>query len=185
MRQQEHKHTSIQTVKNPIKRYRVLQTLQAKSQIALLFFMFIIGVEAQSSLSKTMNRPIVKKGNNGEVLKASYGDRLAIHVIGRNDSKKSPKKYATILANAFANRKYTDNPIYITVTYEKRNKAGHTLAIIYMDGSRYKTKQGYNVFTPEQIGKAIRLITKRYVEIYGSRYVIKKGVKPNLIANIN
>lgn len=128
-----------------------------------------------------MDRPIVKKGNAGDAGVASNNDRLSIHIIGRKDTKRSPKEYAIILANAFADRKFTDHPVYITVTYENRNTSGQTLASIFMDGGRYKTNEGHNVFTPEQIGKSIKAICKRYVEIYGDKHIIKKGTTLNLL----
>ncbi len=122
-----------------------------------------------------MNAPVVKQGDAGDATLASYDDRLAIHITGRNDANMPTEKYATMLAGAFADRKYTDKPMYITVTYSERDQEGETFATIYMDGSRYKTKDGYNVFTPEQIGKAIKTISNTHVTRHGDKHVIKSN----------
>lgn len=150
--------------------------MRTKTQIitlSLVAFCAFSAINAQDTEAK-ISAPVVKKGDAGDATLASYNDRLAIHIIGRNDGNMSPRKYATMLANAFADMKYTDKPMYITVTYEKRDTAGETQAIIYMDGSDYKTKEGYNVFTPEQIGQAIKTISNIHVVKHGDKHVIKR-----------
>lgn len=150
--------------------------MSTKRQIATLS-LIVLGafgtIKAQDTKTK-INAPIIKKGHAGDAAIASNDDRLAIHIIGRNDGNLPPKKYATMLANAFADRKYTDKPMYITVTYEKRDTAGETQAIIYMDGGDYKNKDGYNVFTPEQIGSAIKTISNIHVVRHGERHIIEE-----------
>jgi hypothetical protein len=113
------------------------------------FYIFDVCRSGANSPPKTVDRPMVKKGDAGDAAVASNDDRLAIHVTGRHGASMPTKKYATMLANAFADRKYTDKPMYITVTYSERDEEGETFATIYMDGGRYRTKEGYNVFTPE------------------------------------
>ena len=149
--------------------------MTSKKQIMALSLIFLgaFGTIKAQETHEILKAPVVKKGNAGDAAVASNDDRLAIHIIGRNDGNMSPKKYARMLANAFADRKYTDKPMYITVTYEKRNTAGETQAIIYMDGGDYKTKEGYNVFTPEQIGHAIKTISNIHVMKHGDKHVIK------------
>lgn len=125
---------------------------------------------------------MVKKGDAGDAAVASNDDRLAIHVTGRHGASMPTKKYATMLANAFADRKYTDKPMYITVTYSERDEEGETFATIYMDGGRYRTKEGYNVFTPEQIGAAIKIISNIHVVRHGNKHVIKDKPKAKRLA---
>lgn len=162
-------HKNYHQKEKPMRPKRQIITL---SLIALCAFGTI---KAQDTNAK-IKAPIVKKGDAGDATFASYNDRLAIHIIGRNDGKMPPKKYATMLANAFADPKYTDKPMYITVTYEKRDTAGETQAVIYMDGGDYKTKEGYNIFTPEQIGQAIKTISNIHVVKHGDKHVIKEAV---------
>jgi hypothetical protein len=77
--------------------------------------------------------------------------------------------------------------MYITVTYEERDEDGKTLAGIYMDGIPYETKEGYNLFTPEQIGGAgaIQALGNIFVERHGDKHVLKDGVNPTLIVSLN
>ena len=106
--------------------------MSTKRQIAILSIV-VLGLFSTIKAQEThgiLKAPIVKKGNAGDAAVASNNDRLAIHIIGRNDGNMPTQKYATMLANAFADRKYTDKPMYITATYEKRDTAGETQAII-------------------------------------------------------
>ena len=143
--------------------------------LSLIFLGTFCTIKAQRNKA-ILKVSVVKKGDAGHAAVASFDDRLSIHIIGRNDGKMSPKEYATMLAGAFADRKYTDKPMYITVTYEKRDKSGETRAIIFMDGISDKTKEGYEFFTPEQIGASIKTITHIHVARHGDKHVIKSKV---------
>ncbi|KYG79359.1 hypothetical protein AWW67_13370 [Roseivirga seohaensis] len=143
--------------------------------------------KVEAAKKQVMNSPVIFEGDAGDATLASYDKKMAIHIIGRNEGKMSAEEYAKLLANAFADRKFTDKPMYITVTYEERDEDGKTLASIYMDGLSYKTKEGYNLFTPEQIGGAgaIQAIGNIFVERHGDQNVLKDGVSPTLIVGLN
>tara|TARA_R110000796_G_scaffold96719_1_gene203208 strand:- start:670955 stop:671512 length:558 start_codon:yes stop_codon:yes gene_type:complete len=143
--------------------------------------------KVEAAKQQVINSPVIFEGDAGDATLASYSKRLSIHIIGRNEGKMSAEEYSKILANAFADRKFTDKPMYITVTYEERDEDGKTLASIYMDGLSYKTKEGYNLFTPEQIGGAgaIQAIGNIFVERHGDKNVLKDGVSPTLIVGLN
>jgi hypothetical protein len=131
----------------------------------------MVNVEIQEM--EAFMSPIVKKGDAGMAAVASNNNRLAIHVTGRNGGNMSAKDYAVALANAFADRRYTDKPMRITVTYNNRDQAGDTFATIYMDGGRYKTKEGIQAFMPEQILEAIQLICDIHVARHGNNHIIE------------
>jgi len=127
-----------------------------------------------------MNAPAVKAGSVIDAENASENGRLAIHIYGAKGSKMSAEQYAKTLANAFADRKYTDKPMYITVTHEENDKFPRTAAVIFMNGNDY-FKNGTGTFTPEQIGGAIQIITSDFVAKHGSALIIPENVQPNFI----
>jgi len=141
------------------------------------------GVESNEGV-KANAAPIVLAGDVGDAIDASRGDKFAIHISGGELSQKSAKEYAKVLANAFADRRFTDKPMYITVTHEETSKERASLAIVYMDGVRYS----YNdvaTFTPEQVGGAIKIISNDFVDEHGNHLVLPEDVEPVVIASLN
>lgn len=143
--------------------------------------------KVEAAKQQVVNSPVMFEGSAGDAALASNHKKLAIHIIGRNEGKMPAEEYAKILANAFADRKFTDKPMYITVTYEQGDVPGNTVAAIFMDGVRYKTKEGYNLFTPEQIGGAgaIQTLGNIFVEKHGDKNVLKEGISPTLIVGLD
>ncbi|MHA7099541.1 hypothetical protein [Roseivirga pacifica] len=143
--------------------------------------------KVEAAKKQVLTSPVIFEGEPGDAILASNYKKMSIHVIGRNEGNMSAEEYAKLLANGFADRKFTDKPMYITVTYEERDEDGKTLAGIYMDGIPYETKEGYNLFTPEQIGGAgaIQALGNIFVERHGDKHVLKDGVNPTLIVSLN
>ncbi len=134
--------------------------------------------------AKPLNAPVVKQGDFNDVYEASKGKRLAIHVYGGEKGDRSAEENAKILANAFADRRFTDKPMYITATYEESGKDQVTAVAIYMDGVRY-SKAGTSAFLPRQVGGAIDVIAEEFVDEHGNHLVIPEGVTPTIVASLN
>ncbi|MEO1253535.1 MAG: hypothetical protein AAFY41_01435 [Bacteroidota bacterium] len=140
-------------------------------------------VEANTVASR-LNAPVVKPGNHNDVYEASKGKRLAIHIRGGKQGERSALETAKILANAFADRRFTDKPMYITATYEESGKDQPTGVSIFMDGVRY-SKNGVGGFLPRQVGGAIDIIAEDFVDEHGNHLVIPEGVEPTVVASLN
>lgn len=131
-----------------------------------------------------LHAPAVYAGDVDDADDASLNKRMAIHVSGGKQGKMSAESYAKILANAFANREFTDKPMYITVTHEETGKDRGTGAVIYMDGVTYRYN-GISAFTPEQIGGAIDIIAEDFVDKHGMHLVLPENVSPVVVASID
>ena len=152
------------------------------------------GADKEVVNENNLTNPIVSKGTVGEAVAASRNGKMAIHVFVGTEGKMSGEEYAKILANAFADRKYTNKPMYIKVTHNdpkegevndgSRHKDGPTIAVIFMDGAQWSYKN-VDVFTPEEIGGAVQIIGNDFVEKHGDDLVIPESTKPILIASLN
>ncbi len=152
------------------------------------------GVPNEIVNENNLTNPVANKGTVGEAVAASRNGKMAIHIFVGTEGKMSGDAYAKILANAFADRKYTDKPMYIKVTHngpqpgeegeQKPLKEGPTTAMIFMDGARY-SYNGVGVFTPEEIGGAVQIIGNDFVSKHGDDLIIPENTKPILIASLN
>ncbi|MAE86204.1 MAG: hypothetical protein CMB80_25950 [Flammeovirgaceae bacterium] len=144
------------------------------------------GVE--NNAARPLNAPVVEPGGDNEAYEASKGKKLAIHVYGGEQGERSAYENAKILANAFADRRFTDKPMYVTAVYEETGLDQRTGIIIYMDGVRYSKmveNKSIRTFTPRQVGGAIDLIAEDFVDKHGNHLVIPEGVEPVVVASIN
>ena len=165
---------------------------QTKGQA--IAFNGVSGVTNEVVNENNLTSPVVNKGTVGEAVVASRTGKMAIHIFVGTEGKMSGDAYAKILANAFADRKYTDKPMYIKVTHDgpqsggegeqKPLKEGPTTAMIFMDGVQY-TYNNVGVFTPEEIGGAVQIISNDFVAKHGDDLIIPENTKPMLLTSLN
>ncbi|MDW3210299.1 MAG: hypothetical protein R8N23_10555 [Reichenbachiella sp.] len=142
----------------------------------------------ENNEARPLNAPIVKSGRSNDASEASKAGKLAIHIYGGEKAERSAEENAKILANAFADRRFTDKPMYITATHEETGEERETLVTIYMDGVRYSkniNSKIVNAFSPRQIGGAIDIIAEEFVDEHGNHLVIPENVEPVVVASIN
>ena len=142
------------------------------------------GTPSASVDTKALIAPVLQPGDPFDARQASHGKRLAIHVYGGTQDERSALDNAKILANAFADRRFTDKPMYITAVYEETGENKPTTVAVYMDGVRY-SKGGTSTFTPRQVGGAIDIIAEDFVDENGNHLVIPEGVEPVVVASLN
>jgi hypothetical protein len=134
--------------------------------------------------AKAMNAPMVLSGTSNDAWDASRGKRLSVLVYTGQKSEMSGEEIAKTVANAFADRRFTDKPMYITAVHEKVDDDRLPSVVIFMDGVRY-SKNDVGVFTPRQVGGAIDIIAEDFVSKHGSHLVIPEGVEPTLVASLH
>ena len=141
------------------------------------FFLFNLSISlGQTSKSKKLQSPVIIEGTETKTAKTSRNNGLSIFVYGGKKSERDAKENAQILANAFADRKFTDKPIYITAVYTETYKEQPTVVRIYMNGLKY-TKNNANEFLPRHVGGGIDVIMEDYVKKYGDKLIIKENKK--------
>ncbi|MEM9298129.1 MAG: hypothetical protein AAGA64_07040 [Bacteroidota bacterium] len=113
--------------------------------------------------SHYLKEPLVKEGTLGEAsILSARRDALAIFLKGGETGLN--KKVAETLAPAFANRTYTDKPMYIIIIYGAAG--GDADATIYFNGKMVSVEETKN------LGKMIDAICEAYVKDYGNHLVI-------------
>lgn len=144
----------------------------------IVFFLSInaFTLFGQSSKSKKLKSPVIVEGTESKTLRTSATNGVSIFVYGGKQAERSAKENAKILANAFADTKFTDKPIYITAVHKETDKDQPTVVRIYMNGLKY-TKNNANSFTPRQVGGGIDVIMEDYVKKYGDKLIIKENKK--------
>ncbi|MEQ9230482.1 MAG: hypothetical protein RIF46_07340 [Cyclobacteriaceae bacterium] len=134
--------------------------------------------------AKALISPVVQPGSFSDAIDASSNGRLSIIVYGGTQDERSAMENAKILANAFADRRFTDKPMYITAVHKETGDDVFTTVAIYMNGVRY-SKNNMSTFTPHQVGGAIDIIAEDFVDEHGNHLVIPEGVQPVVVASLN
>lgn len=160
-------------------------TLKAQSSNDnLLVFNNASGAKTEVVAPVSMNAPVVKEGNSKTAYFASENKRIAIYVYGGKQAERTAEQNAKILANAFADRRFTDKPMYITAIHRETGENQPTYIRIYMNGKTY-SKNNADAFTPRQVGSGIDVIAEDFVDEHGNHLVIPERVQPVKVATLN
>ncbi|RBW59546.1 hypothetical protein DS884_07370 [Tenacibaculum sp. E3R01] len=160
-------------------------TLKAQtSNDNLLAFNDVSKAKTEKTAPASMNAPVVKEGNSNTAYMASKNKRIAIYVFGGTQGERTAAENAKILASAFADRRFTDKPMYITAVHREINEDQPSYVKIFMDGKTY-TKNNAATFTPRQVGGGIDVIAEDFVDDHGNHLIIPERVQPIKVATLN